>query len=127
MTESQRHQIRASEIRQRLNEIAALEQDAVTEEIRTETDGLTAELRTVETQYRAAVAAESDAADAAGGATVPAEDAETREIRSLQDRAHLGRYVQCFADGEQLSGAERELAELRGISTAGNVIPWACT
>ena len=121
MTDSQRHQIRASEIRQRLNEVAALEADAVTPEIRTETDGLTAELRTVETQYRAAVAAEETELRAAQNAP-GAPDAETAELRSLQDRASLGRYLRAFADGAAVDGAERELAEHRGL--AGAAIPW---
>ena len=50
MTESQRLTVRASEIRQRLNEIAGRAPDAVTPEIRAETDTLTTEYQTVETQ-----------------------------------------------------------------------------
>ena len=52
------------------------------------------------------------------------DDAETRALRDLQGRASLGRYLQGFADGEQLTGAERELAETRGLTTSGNVLPW---
>ena len=125
MKESQRHQIRASEIRQRLNEIAALETDAVTEEIRNESDGLTAELRTVETQFRAAVAAEETelrAVESDPGDPAP----EVREIRSLQDRASFTRYLRAATDGDRLDGAERELSELRGLTDTPNRIPWDC-
>ena len=47
--------IRLSEIRQRLNEVAGFADDAMTEEIRTEADALTAEFRNAETQHRAAL------------------------------------------------------------------------
>ena len=125
MTDSQRLQVRASEIRTRLNAIAGLADDAMTDEIRSETDGLTTEYTHVETQLRAAIVAEADEAREAetrgGGGDV---DAEVRALRSLQGRASLGRYLSGFADGAALDGAERELAEHRGLAVSGNVIPW---
>ena len=125
MVESQKLTLRASEIRARLSEIAGLPDDGVTAEIRTETDTLTTEYQNVETRLRAAMVAEDEdrqAAELRGGGDDA--DAETRALRSLQGRASLGRYLQGFADGEQLTGAERELAETRGLSTSGNVLPW---
>ena len=125
MVESQKLTLRASEIRARLSEIAGLPDDGVTAEIRTETDTLTTEYQNVETRLRAAMVAEDEdrqAAELRGGGDDA--DAETRALRSLQGRASLGRYLQGFADGEQLTGAERELAEARGLSTSGNVLPW---
>ena len=124
MVESQKLTLRASEIRTRLSEIAGLPDDGVTAEIRTETDTLTTEYQNVETRLRAAMVAEDadrQAAELRGGGD---DDSETRELRSLQGRASLGRYLQGFAHQEQLSGAERELAETRGLSTSGNVLPW---
>ena len=125
MKDSQRLQVRASEIRARLNEIAGLADDAITAEIRSETDRLTTEYGNVETQLRAAIVAEDaetrEAETRGGGGD---EDAEVRALRSLQGRASLSTYLAGFADGSPLDGAERELAEVRGISTAGNVIPW---
>ena len=124
MVESQKLTLRASEIRTRLSEIAGLPDDGVTAEIRTETDTLTTEYQNVETRLRAAMVAEDEdrqAAELRGGGD---DDSETRELRSLQGRASLGRYLQGFADGEQLSGAEKELAETRGLTTSGNVVPW---
>ena len=124
MVESQKLTLRASEIRTRLSEIAGLPDDGVTAEIRTETDTLTTEYQNVETRLRAAMVAEDadrQAAELRGG---DGDDAETRELRSLQGRASLGRYLSGFANQEQLTGAERELAETRGLSTSGNVLPW---
>ena len=124
MQESQKLTLRASEIRTRLAEIAALPDDGVTDEIRTETDTLTTEYRSTETKLRAAIVAEDAERQEAETRNGGDDDAETRELRSLQGRATLSRYLQCFADGEQLSGAERELAEHRSLSTSGNVLPW---
>ena len=124
MTESQKLTVRASEIRQRLNEIAGLAEDAVTAEIRAETDTLTTEYGTVEVKLRAAIVAEDaerDAAVRAGGAET---DAETRALSDLQGRTSFGRYMQAFVDHAALDGAERELNEHRGLATAGNVLPW---
>ena len=125
MTTAQKLQLRASEIRTRLSEIAGLADDALTDEIRTETDRLTVEYRDVELRNRAAIVAEdAERADAEtrGGADGP--DAETRALMDLQGRASFGRYLAGFANQEQLTGAERELAEHRGLSTSGNWIPW---
>ena len=125
MTKSQKFQLRASEIRSRLTEIAALEGDALTTEIRGECDILTAEYRDTETQLRAAIVAEDGERQAAELRLHPdSPDAETRALRDLQGRASLGRYLFGFADGDQLSGAEKELAEHRGLATSGNMIPW---
>ena len=125
MTNSQKLQLRASEIRTRLTEIAAVDGDALTDEIRTECDTLTTEYRDVETRMRAAIVAEDEDRQAADLRLHPdAPDAETRALRELQGRASLGRYLFGFADGDQLSGAEKELAEHRGLTTSGNMIPW---
>ena len=50
MTNSQRLTVRASEIRQRLNEIAELENDALIDEVRAEETTLGTEYRDVETK-----------------------------------------------------------------------------
>ena len=125
MKDSQRHQLRASEIRTRLAEIAGLADDALTDEIRSESDKLTTEYRSVETQHRAALVAESaELTEAETRGDLDGPDAETRALMDLQGRVSFGRYLSGFANQEQLSGAERELAEHRGLATAGNVIPW---
>ena len=125
MKDSQRLQLRASEIRTRLAEIASTADDAMTDEIRSESDRLTVEYRDTETKHRAALVAEADelrAAETANGGDSP--DAETRAFLELRGRTALGRYLTAFANQEQLTGAEKELAEHRGLTTAGNVLPW---
>ena len=120
MTESQRLAIRASEIRTRLNEIAGLADDKLTDEIRSEQDRITAEYRAVESDYRRALVTEDEELRNAGG---PGDtDAETRALRELQGRVSFGRYLRAFADGAQVDGAERELSEHRGL--AANHVPW---
>ena len=125
MLESQKLTLRASEIRQRLNEIAGLADDAVTPEIRGECDKLTEEYGTVETRTRAAIIAEDGerkAAETRGGAEDA--DAETRALRDLQGRASFGRFLRHFADGERLTGPEKELAEHRGLDDSPNRVPF---
>ena len=122
---SQKWTIRASEIRARLNEIAGLEGDAMTTEVRSECDALSGEYSNVESQLRAALVAEdAEAKEAETRGTVDDVDAETRALRDLQGRTSFDRFLRSFADGDQLEGAEREMTEHRGLSTAGNVAPW---
>ena len=125
MKDSQKLQLRASAIRTRLAEIAGMADDALTAEIRTESDALGGEYGNVETRMRAALIAEDDETKAAETRLDPdAPDAETRAVRELQTRASLSRYLRSFGYGEQLAGAERELAEHRNLPTAGNWLPW---
>ena len=58
MTSRQRIELRRSEIRSRLGEIAEIAGDALTKTIVTERDGLMTELRTSEPQLRAAIESE---------------------------------------------------------------------
>ncbi len=106
MTNSQRLTLRASEIRQRLNEIAGLDGDAMTEEIRQESDRLSTEYADVETRRRAAIIAE-DAPAAVETATEPG-DAEHRERVELRGRASLGRYLTAAFAGRVPDGVEGE-------------------
>lgn len=121
MTESQRLTVRASEIRQRLNEIAGLEGGALTDEIRAEGDKLNTEYRDVETKLRAALVAEDQPAAEHRDDTM---DAETRAFVQVRNRTRLGRYFEAFFDQIPLTGAEAEVNEHRGLSTQGNVLPW---
>ena len=118
MTNSQKLAIRSSEIRSRLNEISGLAPDAVTDEIRTESDALRAELGTVETQHRAALtvegAAELDAEGAFGNG-----DGEPAETRALLGRVTIGDYLAPAAAGSGISGAAVELAGALDVAVAG--------
>ena len=88
VTEATRLQLRLSEIRQRLNELAGVED--LTDEHRTEIDALTVEYRDTETKRRALIVA----ADADAGGDLPADtDPETREVLRLEGRARVSNYV----------------------------------
>ena len=82
MTNAQRLAVRLSEIRQRLNEIAGLEGDAMTDEVRAEADRLAGEYKTAETQHRSVLIAEGEEQRAAEGA-FGAGDGEAAEVRAL--------------------------------------------
>ena len=117
MTNSQRLTVRSSEIRQRLNEIAGLDADAVTDEIRAESDRLGVEYGTVETQLRAAVVGE--AAETATGATAGAQDTEHRGRVELRGRARLGRFLGAMMGGRLPDGVEAEYAAAAGAPDGG--------
>lgn len=117
MTNSQRLAVRLSEIRQRLNEIAGLEGDAFTDEIRQESDRLQAEYRDTETRYRAAIVGEGEAERRA---LESQPDAEMRERLELRGKAQLSGYLRAALSGRRVDGAEKELQEAAKI---GDGIP----
>ena len=127
MTNVQRLAIRLSEIRQRLNEIAGLEGDAVSDEIRAEADKLAGEYKTAETQHRSALIAEGEEQRAAEGA-FGAGDGEPAEVRALLDRVTIGDYLNPAAAGIGLAGAAAELAGALQVPThgasGGVAVPW---
>ena len=110
MTKSQTLAIRSSEIRTRLNAIAALAVADVTDEIRAEADTLRAESATVEVQYRAAIVAEAEELDA--GAVVTGEAAE---LRTLRGRVRMGEYMRAAVEMRSAAGAEAELNQHLGL------------
>ena len=121
MTNSQRLAVRSSEIRQRLNEIAGLDTDAMTDEIRAESDGLVAELATVETQYRAALVAE-DAEQRAREAEFDAGsagDGEPAELRALLGRVGVSEYLGAAVEQRALAPEAGELNAALEIRTGG--------
>lgn len=113
MKQSQKLAIRSSEIRSRLNEIAALDTDAVTDEIRNEAETLRTELGTVEVQYRAALAGEAE--DERRAADDDAGDGETAEVRALRGRVRLANYLTAAVEVRAADGAEGELNQALGI------------
>ena len=117
MTNSQRLSIRRSEIRQRLNEIAGLEGQAFTDEIRAESDKLQVEFRDKETQYRAALVGEV-AEEKRALESEP--DAEQRERLELRSKASLGAYLLAANAGRRVDGPE---AELQAAAKIGAGIP----
>ena len=103
MTRAQRITLRLSEVRQRLNEIAGLEGDDFTEEIRAEAEKLQTEYSDLEVRHRAAIVAEGEPT------TKPTPDGEEKEVRELLGRANVGEYAAAAADQRVPAGAEAEL------------------
>ena len=96
--------MRASEIRQRLNEISGLEGDALSDEITTESENLQTEYRAVETKRRAALVA-----DDVKETDVKAEpDAEERERLELRGKVKMADYIDAASSGGGVSGAALE-------------------
>ena len=110
MTKSQKLTVRASEIRQRLNEIAGLEGDALTDEARAEEATLSTEFRDTETKLRAATIAEGDPAEIRETRETP----EQRERTELRGRSRLHRFVHAAIQDRAPDGAEAEFAAALG-------------
>ena len=122
MTNSEKLAVRISEIRQRLNEIAGLEDDAMTDEVRAEADALAGEYRNKETQHRSAVIAEANEQRAAAEDFNAGDgDGEKAEIRALRGRVRVGEYVGAAIDQRMADGAEAELNAALGMR--GNAFP----
>ena len=115
MTDAQKILLEMSRVRSRLNEIAGLEGDDFTDEVRTEAKGLQAEYGDLEVRHRAAIIGEDE-----GETTAAPPDAEGRERIELRSRASLARYLAAFTKGRAPDGAE---AELSAAAEAGEDIP----
>ena len=119
MTPRQKIELRRSEIRSRLGEIAGLAGHALTDEVVAERDGLMTELGMSEPQLRAAIEAE-------GGetrATDDADDGEGAELRALTARASVGAIVAATIEHRATDGPTAELQQHVGL--AANQIPLA--
>ena len=129
MTPKQKVELRMSEVRQRLNEVSALEGDDFTVEIRAEADKLSAEYRDLETRHRASIIAEGETEAAAVSAFADGStDQDGAEVRSLLGRVNLSDYLAAAAAGIGLSGAAAELNAALEVPTVGAgggiAIPW---
>ena len=116
MTRSQTLGLKASSLRERVNELVNL--DELTDEQRNELAAKSAELRTVETQWRSAVEEEDRAAGIQNDEELTAEE---RELRQLRRRASLARYVQQGAQGLEVDGPEAEYSAARECP---GWVPW---
>lgn len=112
MTRLQELEIRSSEVRERLNELAGA--DELTEAEAKEATDLTAEFRQVEAKRRAALAAADEAPK-------PEESGEQRERAELRDRASVGEVFAAAVEHREAEGATAELQQERGI--APNAVP----
>ena len=113
MTPAQKLMIRSSEIRQRLNELAGM--DELTEELRGEVDTLTTELADVETRMRAAIAAEETTAEAQEHTP----DAEERERLRLRAETTVSEFAAAAIGARAVSGPAAEYRAALGIAESG--------
>ena len=111
MTPRQTIELRQSEIRARLGEVAVLTGDALTDEITTERDGLMVELRASEPQLQAAIQAE----DRDSRLRPDGLDREARERIELRSRARVGNFLVAALRGSLVSGAEAEIQAAAGV------------
>ena len=102
--------IRRSQIRQRLGEIAKVEKPSTEE--RAEVKALSDEAISVEVRYQAAAGAEPPAEFRPG---VVAETVEQRELRELHETATLSGIVRAVVEDRATSGPESELQAHYGI------------
>ena len=110
MTNTQKLTVRASEIRQRLNEIAGLEGDALTDETRAEETKLQTEYRDTETKLRAAITSDPEPVE-----TRHADSPEGRELRALIGTADCGEVYTAALEKRATTGATLELQQHYGI------------
>ena len=103
MTNTQKVDLRLSAVRERLNEIAGLEGDAFSDEVRTEAGTLQAEYSDLEIRHRAAIIAEPPETKTEG-----AEDGEAVELRAIRGRVHLADYAAAAKSGRGVTDAAAE-------------------
>ena len=127
MTKAQKIALRLSEVRQRLNEIAGIEGEAFTDEIRNEAGTLTGEYGDLETRHRAAMIAEGDD-EARARAAFGDPDGEGAERGRLLRETTLADYFGPASAGNGIQGRAAELnaaLEVPLVGGAGGVsVPW---
>ena len=109
MTARQKLEMRLSEIRTGLAELAGAEGDW-SEEQRSQAAALRTEMTGAEQKLQAAIASEPPVEQR----TVEG-DGEARELAELRSRVSLGRYMAAGVGGLAVSGAEREFNQLREL------------
>lgn len=121
MTRKQKIDLRLSEVRKRLNEIAGIEGDDFTDEIRSELETLKTEYASLEERHQAAIISEGEAETrAAAGFKEP--DAEDRALAELRGKARIGAYMEAAIEQRAVTeGAELELNQ--ALEIPGNRFP----
>lgn len=119
MTNLQRLALRASEIRERLNELGAVETRSAEQD--TELDALTTEYAGVERSMRAFQIASDESMEAPATEPEPDESSETREREALIERADIADVFGAAIERRDTSGATRELQTEFGLM--GHQIP----
>ena len=118
MTNSQRHSVRLSEIRERINALNAIE--SLSDEQTAELRDLTGEYPSVETRYRAALVAE-DEIESRG--SQDAGDSETRGTLDLLRESRASNFMQAALQGRTVEGREADLLGALNIENAVGRFP----
>ena len=128
MTRKQKVELKMSENRGRISEIMALDQAAMTPELKAELKALVAARSDLETEYRASMIAEG-ADEARFQGAFGGGDGESAEVRALMGRVSIADYLRPAAGGVGISGAAVELNAALGVEATGKgggvSIPWA--
>ena len=129
MTTKQKIELRLSKVRARLNEIAGLEGEDFTAEVREESAQLEAEFGDLEVRHRAAIISEGQEEESALGRFPDgSQDSDGAELRSLLGRVSLADYLHPALAGVGIGGAAAELADALGVPTMGKgggvAVPW---
>ena len=118
MTNRQKLEIRRSEVRSRLAEIAGL--DKLTDEVRTEQAKLETEFKDLEIKFRSALLAEEE--KEVRTAITP--DGEQKALNRLLRKANLGTKVLSIVEGRSVDGAEAEVDQHFKIEGDGLAIDY---
>ena len=128
MTKRQKLEIERSKKVQRLNELLALEGDALTTEVRNEMEALTDRLPGLEIEMRAAITAEAAEEAESRGMFGNNGDGESAEVRQLLDRTPLTAYFGPASAGTGIEGRAAELNAALKVPAAGSkggpAVPW---
>ena len=119
MLESQKLQMRLSEIRERLNTMGG---DDETEYRAEDADALTTEYREAESRYRVALVKEAAEIEATPTGDL---DGEGKESRALELEIECRNYVQSALSDAPLEGREKEFNTANGLFGIGTQLPWA--
>ena len=110
MTNTQRLQLRQSEIRERLNELSNPDSE-LSDDGKTELNGLMAEMADIEPKLRAAIVAEQESIESRNDP-----ESGSNPLDDLRERASVSDYIRQAVHGQPLEGACRELNDELGIT-----------
>ena len=129
MTATQRLQLEQSAKRQKINELLAIEPDALTSEQRAELDDLAKRMQEIEPELRAAIVAQGDdEARALAAHGTDGADGESAERRRLLEGVSLADYLTPASSGRGIEGRAAEVNAALEVPLAGAgggvAVPW---
>ena len=122
MLESQKLQLRMSELREKINTMDIGDGDGEIEYRAEDMDALTSEYTTLESRYRAAVIKESAEIEATPTGDL---DSEGREVRHLESLIECRHYIEAALHETPVRGQEAEYNDSLSLIGVGTQMPWA--